>query len=226
MDGGSDRPGTGEWPEDVARTWAAGMERSVRYDHRRWARRIAATLGSARGKVLVDLGSGPGFLPAELAPLLPGCRIIATDASPVMLRLAEERFRDRGLDIGLRRCSADAVPLPAATADVVTAKHLLRLLPDPDAMLAEVLRLLVPGGWFFLVDFDAEAPPWKARAMEAWLRLTGGRAFARIFRESYRDTALVARELPERLRRAGFAEARLAEEGLSFLLVARAPGRE
>lgn len=211
----------GIWTDELARTYVAGMERNVRYDHRRWAGSIAARLAPIPdGLCVVDVGSGPAFLLLELAPLLPGARLVATDASPVMARLARERAERAGLQIDVRTCRSEALDLPDGSADVVTCKHFLRLSPDRDALLSEVRRVLKPGGRLFVVDFSAEAAAWRAWLLRAWVLATSGRAMGRIFWDSYHATALVPRDLVATLGAAGFSDASVLDDGLSFLAAA------
>lgn len=208
----------GDWTPDQARSYVAAMEGNVKRDHRRWARQIAEDLGALpAGATVLDLASGPAFLLLELAPYVPGARLVACDSSPVMLDLAVERARARGRTLQTLPSAAEATGLPDASVDVVLCKHYLRLSTAPDALLKETLRVLKPGGRAWYVDFNREAPRWKARVLQAWIWVANSRDLARDFWPTL-DLALPASSLPGRFRGAGFSEARLLHAGLSYLV--------
>jgi SAM-dependent methyltransferase len=102
--------------------------------------------------LIIDLGCGPGSLSVRLLDRIPAATIVAVDADPVMLTLAQAAFGDRP---GLRFVSADLrgpgwsdrlkLERPADAAVSTTALHWL----SPDAlaaMYAELARALRPGG--------------------------------------------------------------------------------
>jgi SAM-dependent methyltransferase len=101
-----------------------------------------------RGRTLVDLGCGSGFwLPGYASE---ASRVIGVEPDPGLLRLAAERDpRARVLD-----GSAEHIPLPDASADVVHARFAYFWPPGCAAGLAEVLRILRPGGALVVVDND------------------------------------------------------------------------
>jgi SAM-dependent methyltransferase len=92
------------------------------------------------GKVerLVDVGTGTGALLAELAPYAREATGVESD--PVPLRIA----RERGLDV--REAGADDLPFEDASVDLVTAFDVLEHVPDDEGAVAEVRRVLRPGG--------------------------------------------------------------------------------
>ena len=86
-----------------------------------------------------------------LARLPPATRLIGVDSAPGMVALAAARCRSgRGSRGPTEVIEADAcaLPLPTATADLVVASLLLPWIADPDALFAEVRRVLRPGGLF------------------------------------------------------------------------------
>jgi ubiquinone/menaquinone biosynthesis C-methylase UbiE len=92
---------------------------------------------------LLDIGCAAG---AEFAPLLArGFQIVGLDYSPEMLRLAQQRF---GAAHGLHLCRADAesLPFPDASFDHVVCLGVFEYLSTYDRSLAEIQRVLRPGG--------------------------------------------------------------------------------
>jgi SAM-dependent methyltransferase len=101
-----------------------------------------------RGRNLVDLGCGSGFwLPGYASE---ASQVIGVEPDPGLLPLAAERDRRAIVLNG----SAEHIPLPDASADVVHARFAYFWPPGCAAGLAEVLRILRPGGALVVVDND------------------------------------------------------------------------
>jgi SAM-dependent methyltransferase len=100
------------------------------------------------GRTLLDLGCGSGFwLPVYARE---AARVIGVEPDPTLLPLAAARAGGPELLAG----SAEHIPLPDASVDVVHARFAYFFPPDVDAGLAEVLRVLRPGGTLVVVDND------------------------------------------------------------------------
>jgi ArsR family transcriptional regulator len=96
-----------------------------------------------------DLGCGTGQVAAALAPFV--ASVVAVDASAAMLHAARKRLH--GIDnVSLRRGELEALPIDDARLDAATMMLVLHHLPDPAKALAEVARVLKPGGRLLLVD--------------------------------------------------------------------------
>jgi len=99
--------------------------------------------------IVGDLGCGTGQLSAALAPFV--ARVVAVDGSAAMLQAAKKRLH--GLDnIDLRRGDLEALPIDDARLDAATVMLVLHHIPEPAKALAEVARVLKPGGRIVLVD--------------------------------------------------------------------------
>lgn len=121
---------------------------------RRW-RRAAASAAHPRGAIVLDLGAGTGDMALELRRR-GAARVVAADFSQAMLAAASRKTRS--LDtISFVLADALRLPFPSATFDVVTNTFLLRNLADLPAGLAEMARVLRPGGR--LVCLDMTQPP-------------------------------------------------------------------
>jgi ubiquinone/menaquinone biosynthesis C-methylase UbiE/DNA-binding transcriptional ArsR family regulator len=98
-----------------------------------------------------DLGCGTGQASAALAPFVE--RVIAVDASANMLQAAKKRLH--GFDnIDLRRGDLEALPIDDARLDAATLMLVLHHVPEPEKALADVARVLKPGGRLLLVDMQ------------------------------------------------------------------------
>ena len=96
-----------------------------------------------------DLGCGTGQASAAIAPFV--ARVIAVDASAAMLQAAKKRLQ--GIDnVELRRGELEALPIDDARLDAATLMLVLHHVPEPGRALAEVARVLKPGGRAVVVD--------------------------------------------------------------------------
>jgi demethylmenaquinone methyltransferase/2-methoxy-6-polyprenyl-1,4-benzoquinol methylase len=109
--------------------------------------RLPAVPGDAPGHVL-DVATGTGLVAAEL--LGRGFRVTGVDQSPEMLAIARRRFGDR---VELVEASAEALPFDAGTFEHLTFTYLLRYVDDPEATLAELARVVRPGGLVASFEF-------------------------------------------------------------------------
>ena len=124
----------------------------------RWRRFMADRLPRDGGHVL-DVATGTGLVAEAL--LARGFRVTGLDQSPGMLAAARARFAGR---VELVEASADALPFPDASFDHLTFTYLLRYVDDPGATLAELARVVRPGGTVAMVEFGLPRgiwrPPW------------------------------------------------------------------
>lgn len=103
------------------------------------------------GRTIVDLGCGAGFwLPRYAA----AARVIGIEPSPSLRAAATQTARAIGPHADVLAGSAEHVPLPDDSVDVVHARFAYFFPPGTDAGLAEVLRVLRPGGYLVAVDND------------------------------------------------------------------------
>lgn len=119
-----------------------------------FARQVAGALDLPPGAQVLDLAAGRGALTRELAGR--AGRIVAVDAAP---RMVELLMRDLPA-VESRVMDAAALEFPDATFDLVVAGFVMHILPDPVAAVAEVMRVLRPGGQFaFTIPGRADGSP-------------------------------------------------------------------
>ena len=97
-----------------------------------------------QGRIL-DLGCGGGYMLEELSPHK-AC-LFGIDLAIEALRAAKARSFQKGYDTMLVRSSADALPFPAEYFDGIICTDVLVHVPDPQAVIAEISRVLKPNGW-------------------------------------------------------------------------------
>jgi ubiquinone/menaquinone biosynthesis C-methylase UbiE len=114
-------------------------------------------LDPREGERALDVGCGPGLLLADLGALV-GSRgsALGIDISADMIALARRRCEPWPW-ITVAEGPATAIPAPDETIDIAASTQVLEYVPDVDAALAEIHRVLRPGGRVMLIDSDWEA---------------------------------------------------------------------
>jgi SAM-dependent methyltransferase len=120
--------------QDDGLHWNAGPESELRI------------LGDVDGKDILELGCGAARWSIGLARA--GARPVGLDLSARQLEHARRLMAEAGVDFPLVHASAEAVPLPAASFDIVFCDHGAMTFADPYRTVPEVARLLRPGGLF------------------------------------------------------------------------------
>jgi SAM-dependent methyltransferase len=114
------------------------------------------------GQCVADIGTGTGILALELARL--GLRVIGVDRSASMLETARGKLETEGLlgenAVELRQGEAHALPLSDAEVDAAFAHMVLQYLPSPAEAVAEMIRVVRPGGLLVVVDFVKHDLEW------------------------------------------------------------------
>jgi ubiquinone/menaquinone biosynthesis C-methylase UbiE len=119
----------------------------------------------ARGRVLeIGIGSGLNL------PFYPDAveRVIGIDPSPGLLRLASRATRRTVLETDLIEGVAEDLPLEDNSMDCVVVSWTLCSVTNPDRVLAEIRRVLKPGGLFSFVEHGL-APDERVRQWQHWL---------------------------------------------------------
>ena len=135
----------------------------------RWRRFLISKVNAIPGSWVLDVATGTGLVARELARK--NVRVVGLDQSAAMVTRGLEAVRERGLDERVRFTLGQAQALPFADGafDAVTFTYLLRYVDDPAATVAELVRVLRPGGVMASLEFHVPPDPW-ARA--GWLAYT------------------------------------------------------
>lgn len=132
-------------------------------------------VGAAEGRVL-EIGIGSGLnLPLYGATVT---SVIGLEPSSELLRRARPRATAATIPMMLLDASAEAIPLDAASVDTVVTTWTLCTIPDASRALAEMRRVLKPGGALLFVEHGRAPEPgvarWQDRLDPIWSRLAGG----------------------------------------------------
>ena len=124
---------------------------------------------------LLDAGCGPGTITVDLARLVAPGRVIGLDRAPEVLTQAAAHATEQGVAIEWRAGDVYALPFPDASFDVVHAHQLLQHLSDPVRALAEMRRVLRPGGLLAARDSDYSCFAWAPLTplLTRWLEVYG-----------------------------------------------------
>jgi ubiquinone/menaquinone biosynthesis C-methylase UbiE len=133
------------------------------------------TLGPIReGEAVLDIGCGAGVDSIIAAKLVgPSGPVTGIDLVPEMLAKASENARLAGVDnVTFQEASAEQLPFPDNSFDVVISNGVFNLVVDKVKALGEVLRVLKPGGRFMLADqvLAGELPKETKARVENWAR--------------------------------------------------------
>ena len=112
------------------------------------------------GDYVVDCGSGAGADSLIAAQMVaPGGRVIGVDMTPEMLSKARRNVAQAGMtNVEFREGYLESLPVPDTWADVVISNGVLNLVPDKEAALLEMYRVLKPGGRIQIADIALQKP--------------------------------------------------------------------
>jgi len=189
--------------------------------HRLWKRQFVTGCAIRRDQKLLDLAGGTGDI-ARLAHA-EGAEVTVADINHAMLRVGRSRMDEAGLVSGFDwlQVNAEALPFPDRHFDHVTIAFGLRNVTHRDPALAEMHRVLKPGGRVHILEFSKVGLPALAKLYDGWSFQVMPRLGERIAgdADSYRYLAESIRRFPDQetlagmLREAGFE--RVAFENLS-----------
>ena len=163
-----------DFDEDVSRRVESVYTTQDVIEQRRVVRR---TLALRPGERVLDIGVGPGFLATEMAAEVgAGGQVYGIDPSESMLAIARTRPSPAGsAPLRLQPGNANRLPYPDVTFDAVVSTQVFEYVEDIPGALAEVWRVLRPGGRVVLLDTDWETVVWHTtdrarmrRVLAAW----------------------------------------------------------
>jgi len=128
--------------------------------HRAWKAYAVAVAHVRPGDKVLDIAGGTGDLARAFAAKV-GARglVVLTDINESMLRVGRDRLLDDGITSPTLTCDAERLPFAGGSFDLVTVAFGLRNMTHKDAALAEMARVLRPGGRLLVLEFSKIAEP-------------------------------------------------------------------
>jgi ubiquinone/menaquinone biosynthesis C-methylase UbiE len=213
---------TGKGPMDgwIARAYDRGVQGAFRDLVSGTFDDVSSQLGGVRR--LLDVGCGPGQFTIMAAERLPSAEVVGVDLAPTMIELARRHAAATPAGGRVRFEIGDAMtlPFPDASFDAVLSSGSIKQWPSATRGLAEMHRVLAPGGRAFVLEVNTEAPAAaieaQRRKLQHWLfRLVFPRVVTQGMSPAQARQACVGSPFGEP------SEQRLLLGGLIWLLVAK-----
>ena len=151
-----------EWAPTYDETIAKEVEQYGSITYADLLKKVILWAELARGMRILDAGAGTGLLCIEIARLLgPMGEVVGLDITPAMIERARVNIEKSGLSgcVKMHRASAMDIPYPEASFDRIVSSIAMHHTDVPIA-LAEMLRVLKPGGALVIADMGA-SPAWR-----------------------------------------------------------------
>ncbi len=163
--------------------------------HRAWKAFTISISGVRRGERVLDVASGSGDLARAFARRVgEEGQVWITDINGAMLARGRDRMLDEGRPLPLAQCDAEKLPFKSDSFDCVSVAFGLRNMTHKDAALAEMRRVLKPGGRLLVLEFSrvwqplSRAYDWYSFQVLPWLgsKIAGDAESYRYLAESIR----------------------------------------
>ena len=191
--------------EKAARVAGVFSSVSAKYDlmndlmsagmHRLWKAFAVAIAGVRKGERVLDVAAGSGDLALDFSKAAgPSGEVWLTDINREMLERGRDRLLDCGRAVPVAQCDAERLPFPSSYFDCVSVAFGLRNMTRKGTALAEMQRVLKPGGRLLVLEFSRIWPPlaraydWYSFSVLPWLgkRVAGDESAYRYLAESIR----------------------------------------
>lgn len=147
--------------------------------HRAWKAYTVMVANLKEGDKALDIAGGTGDLALAFAKKVGSTgQVVHTDINEAMLRVGRDRLINKGVILPTMVCDAEALPFPDNHFDLVSVAFGLRNMTHKDRALAEMTRVLKPGGKLLVLEFSRIAKPlapaydWYSFNVLPWLGKT------------------------------------------------------
>lgn len=137
--------------------------------HRFWKRHTIELSGIRPGNVVLDLAGGTGDLTKQFSKRVGKTgKVVLADINESMVRVGRDRLTDLGIigNVDYVISNAEALNYADNTFDLVTIAFGLRNVTNKDQALAEIYRVLKPGGQLMVLEFSKVTQPLMAKAYD------------------------------------------------------------
>ncbi len=194
--------------------WYDRTTRTEMPEFRDLAARIAALVPPAAQ--VLEIAPGPGFLSIELARR--GLNVRAVDISKTFVDIVQRNAAAEGATVDIQQGNASALPLPDACVDFVVCRAAFKNFTEPVKAMAEMRRVLRPGGTALLIDMRRDS---SLSEIKDCVRSLGGNWFNRrmnlfIFRRVLIKRAYPLDQIRSMAAEAGWTDLRITIAPLGF----------
>ncbi len=146
--------------EQIAPTWDDYVASAYEVELQE---RLTRLLPWQQEMTVLDVGTGTGYLAGMMAPLVG--EVIGVDCAPAMLTRAGEKMVQAGYQhVSFREGMAEHLPLATGSVDVAMCHMLLHHVVSPRTVLAELRRVVRPGGYVVIIDAHTHTHHWTPQA--------------------------------------------------------------
>lgn len=133
--------------------------------------------------VMIDLGCGPGLVLRDLGERYPAATLYGYDVTPAMIGYGQQlAYAGKRPTLAVHDVATQALPHAAGTVHLVSMSSVLHVIDEPLPVLAEIRRVLAPGGIFLLTDWVRQ----PLQTYLAWRREVLGEDEAESLRRGFR----------------------------------------
>lgn len=198
--------------ERVAWLYAFCREHVFRDDTERIISALWKNGGPAAGTKIIELGCGPGFYSRRLARRFPQINVIGVDRSNSQIRTARERAGAENLqNCAFERVNALALATANDSFDILIASRILTVIFDHERAVAEMFRVLKPGGRCFIAE--PRYAFWASIPLTAMWLLAGVIHSGNGYREPKKATVLNEEEFTRLFRRFPWSSVQIWQDG-------------
>ena len=199
--------------------WYARNTAPSRSEFEALARRIAGMIQP--GAMVLEVAPGPGYLAVALAKLGP-YRVTGVDISRTFVEIGQENAAAAGVDVEFRVGNASALPFAANWFDFLVTRAAFKNFSDPVGAIAEMHRVLRPGGQALIVDMRKSATNREIAEEVAKMNLgSAGAMFTRMALRSLRGRAYSREDFEAMVAETPFRTCEVAEGGIGFEITLR-----
>jgi len=140
-------------------------------------RQARLALGVRPGDRVIEIACGTGLNFPHLRQLVGEAgQVVGVDLTPAMLEIARQRvFRNKWKNVEMREADAADLPFPDASFDRALCAFALNIIPEYERAIAEIARVIVPGGRFVALEMRSmdtgSWPRWQARLAHRLMRV-------------------------------------------------------
>ncbi|HEY7416543.1 MAG TPA: sigma-70 family RNA polymerase sigma factor, partial [Ktedonobacteraceae bacterium] len=146
--------------DKIAPTWDAYVASAYEAELQE---RLTRLLPWHQDMTVLDAGTGTGYLAGMVAPFVD--KVIGVDCSPAMLTRAGEKMAQAGYQhVAFQEGMAEHLPLATGSVDVAMCHMLMHHVVSPRTVLAELRRVVRPGGYVLIIDAHAHPHRWTPEA--------------------------------------------------------------